>query len=1049
MPEGIDIPIQAVPDPILCSPYSEPDRHWVYDLSGMADIVPGRRRAGYYFKTQHTGSAQLVLPGLREENWEDLPLVNALREDVREWRRRGYRNPDATRVTRDLLQHWWREDRPRRLFFCQLEAVETFIYMNEVLGSGRVGPRRTRLSSDDFGRLCRGERPSDAFGIGQTATVFPTLVDFPAEAGYPPLRRYGCKMATGSGKTVVMSMLIAWAFCNRAKLRSDDRFPLGVLVCCPNLTIKERLQVLRPERTDNYYAAFDVAPAALRELLSAGSVLVTNWHAFAPESEHDEGGKSYVVVNKGPESPNAFARRVLGGLYDRGPILVLNDEGHHAYRPAPLEENLMGEERQQVRRDREEATVWVSGLDRINAACGVRCCMDLSATPFYLQGSGYAEGSPFPWLVSDFGLVDAIESGITKIPRLPVNDTTGKPEPQYFRLWSHIVDRLPAGDRLPGKARKPKPEALWREAQPALTTLASQWKAVFEANERRRPGEANIPPVLILVCDNTDIAQHFFERISGERQVKVESAVAAAEIQDAAMESELEGVGDPLAETEGPMPDPTNGARKPRTKTRTVYGQGELFPELLTNRPGYRPSIRIDTELLAQAESEEPGAGRAAAAEALRKVVATVGKPGEPGEQVRCVVSVAMLTEGWDASNVTHILGLRAFGTQLLCEQVVGRGLRRTDYTVNPATGLLIEEYVDVYGIPFSLIPFKGKAKVDGPPPPPKSRVQALPERAQYEIRFPVVDGYTFALKRNAITADVPAMQLLKIEPDQTPTAIFVKPSVGYHEGPPVQGPGESVEQNRKAYYASTHLQAIEFEIARRVVYALASDEMNVSGDGKSRLPHVSRHQLFPQVFRLVRQYVATKVDFRGESPCELGLAIYVDRLVGLMHTAIRPDESAGESPLIPILNRYKPFGTSAEVDFLTTRPCKWVSRTHVNQVPLDTGTWESSAAFRLEQSPYVDCYVRNDGMGFVISYDYLKLTHSYQPDFLVRLKNGTTLILEIKGMETEQDRAKHEAARRWVTAVNNARTLGRWAFHVCKDPQRLGADLAGRAAVR
>ena len=430
------------------------------------------------------------------------------------------------------------------------------------------------------------------------------------------------------------------------------------------------------------------------------------------------------------------------------------------------------------------------------------------------------------------------------------------------------------------------------------------------------------------------------------------------------------------------------------------------------------------------------------------KIVATVGERGEPGEQVRCVVSVAMLNEGWDANNVTHILGVRAFGSQLLCEQVVGRGLRRMDYTVDPQTGMLTEEYVDIYGVPFSLIPFKGReTKAPAPDDKPKNHVRALPERAAYEIRFPVVEGYAFALRRNVITADIAGMEPLRLEPEYEPTAVFVKPRVGYEIGAAsLAGPGEFQQQDRQAYYASTHLQTIEFEIARQVVFALVGDQEH-SPDPKSnpRLRLQSRHQLFPQVLRLVHAYIDRKVDCRGVDPRELGQEKYFQRVVERMIAAIRPDDSQGEPPLMPILNRYKPIGTTAEVDFKTTRPCQGTQRSHINLVAADTATWEQSAAFRLEQAALagtVKFYARNDGLGFVIPYDYLGVSQHYEPDFLVKLANGVTLVLEIKGMVTDQDHAKHEAAKRWVAAVNNWGQLGRWGFHVNKDPQMLGVEL-------
>ena len=425
--DQLEIPIQPVERPILCNPYKEPDAHWIYDTeTGEAKQQPGRRTAGYWYKTQRTGSQQIQMRFIQEEQRDDLPLVNKLRNDVKRWRESNYRN--ATNVTRELLRHWIREDKERRLFFCQREAVETIIYIAEIL---RVDKRI-------------------GFNPQFTKADLAKLVDSPNTPDLPDLIRYGCKMATGSGKTVVMAMLIAWAFCNRGKVPSDERFPTAALIVCPNLTIKERLQVLRPESPDNYYDAFELIPTKLRPLLNKGKVLVTNWHQFAPESAHSEGGQSYAVVDKGEETPDAFAKRVLGELHERAPIMVLNDEGHHAYRPAPADEQLSAD----AKKEREEATVWISGLDTINRACGVRFCVDLSATPFYIQGSGHPEGSPFPWLVSDFGLVDAIESGITKIPRLPVSDTTGRPEPKFFRLWEAIQAAIPPARSTAGQGAK-------------------------------------------------------------------------------------------------------------------------------------------------------------------------------------------------------------------------------------------------------------------------------------------------------------------------------------------------------------------------------------------------------------------------------------------------------------------------------------------------------------------------------------------------------------------------------------------------------------------
>ena len=1021
-----EVPIQAVERPILCSPYSAPSVHWRYDrTTGEANKEAGRRPARYWYKTKDDAAGQLALE--LSEGQDDLLLVNQLREDVARWRESNYEG--VTPVTRELLASWAATDRGRRLFFCQREAVETVVYLAEVLRSGRRPRFTPQFAAADIARL----------------------VDTPANPELLPLTRFGCKMATGSGKTVVMAMLIAWAFCNRGRNPADERFPNAVLVCCPNLTVKERLGVLRPEREDNYYAKFDIVPARLRPLMQNGKVLVENWHGFAPASEHSEGGKTYAVVNKGAETPEAFARRILGDAFERMPIMVLNDEAHHCYRPAPLSDEqrkgLTAEQLKEAQAENEEATVWVEGLDRLNnvkggkaagqTKPGIAMCVDLSATPFYIGGSGYVEGSPFPWLVSDFGLVDAIESGIVKIPRLPVSDNTGRPEAKYFKLWDNIRDGLEPGEFLPGKGRKPKPEVVYRDAEPALKQLAGQWVERFGLFAAATPGQEQVPPVMIIVCDNVDIAEVFYRKISGEEPVDV---VTQEDVAEAMEDGGEDGDGDEAGTEE-------KATKRGGGKSRISYGHGVIFPEHFGNTAKVKRTIRIDTDLLSKAESADPSVSKKDAAEALRRVVATVGKRGEPGEHVRCVVSVSMLTEGWDANNVTHILGLRAFRSQLLCEQVVGRGLRRMNYDPDPETGLLTEEYVDVYGIPFTVIPFKGRP-TDKPAPEdkPKNHVRAMAERAALEIRFPVVEGYAFALRKNLVRCDVGAMEVMALEPNKEPTATFLLPTVGYQEGTASQvGTFGFEKQDRETYYNHTHLQAIKFQIARLVVAHLMGDPavQGRAADAKTRVMRLqSRHQLFPQVLRIVDEYVRRKVDLRGVDERELGLQRYVMQMVGLLCDAIVPDDAEGEPPLLPVLNRYKPIGTSGEVDFLTTRACHGTQKSHVNQVVLDTTKWEASTAFWLEASEVVERYVRNDHLGLLIPYEYLNVEHTYEPDFIVRLNTGLQVLLEVKGFEDAKTTAKHTAARRWVDAVNNAKEHGVWWFHTCRDPQVVGKEL-------
>src|ERR1039458_6494855 len=308
---------------------------------------------------------------------------------------------------------------------------------------------------------------------------------------------------------------------------------------------------------------------------------------------------------------------------------------------------------------------------------------------------------------------------------------------------------------------------------------------------------------MIVVCDNTDIAKHFYEAISGEELIE-------ADVPDDEEDDE----------------DQTPKRRAKKPKAQKHYGTGlSGFPELW-NRKGAEVTLRIDSRLLAAAESEDPKATRKEAAEELRKIVSTVGKPGEAGEHIRCVVSVNMLSEGWDASNVTHILGIRAFQSQLLCEQVVGRGLRRMNYTPDPVTKLLPAEYVDVYGIPFSLIPYKGRPPGDPPNDPVYHHIFALDERVEHKIGIPVVESYTYDIKGSGITCDVAKLEELHVKDE--PTKVYLIPQKGYRDAAGDAGEHDDyVEQTRETFYASVRMQQLLFRFTQDIV-----DDLVAHGEG-------------------------------------------------------------------------------------------------------------------------------------------------------------------------------------------------------------------------
>jgi type III restriction enzyme len=879
------------------------------------------------------------MPGLRsrggpgtllEEEFVELPLVNDIRERVGRWRAAGY--PGATRTTLELLRHWrgrGTDDRP--LFFCQLEAVETAIWLVE----GPVA-EISRLPLEQQERYAR----------------------------------HCLKMATGSGKTVVMAMLIAWSVLNKARQPQDRRYSDAVLVVCPNLTVRERLEVLKPATPGNYYETFDLVPPGLRAALLGGRIMVTNWHALTiPDDSRRRG-----VVKRGRASAGAFANLVLrADLGAKGNLLVFNDEAHHAWRGVSKEANGESEAPRTAgdvevaggtEQDEDEARVWLNGLARIHEARGINRAIDLSATPYYLSGSGHAEGEPFGWIASDFSLLDAIESGIVKVPRVPVDDNSGDVDPRYLDLWENIKGKLPKRVRAEAAALS-RDDKLLGEISAALVTLASAWKIEFDrwAAEARQT-----PPAMIVVCDQTSTAERVAEYIA----------------------------------------------------------RGAVLPELANPDGLPERTLRIDSALLAKAEEGgEGGDARQRAAEALRRKVATVGQPGAPGAEVRCVVSVQMLSEGWDARNVTQILGLRAFSSQLLCEQVVGRGLRRSSYD-----DMTVPEYVDVYGIPFQAFPVKGERRAGPVTIKPQQLVQPLRERADLEIRFPRVVGY-ISDARFRITADVAAMPRLEISPAVAPTMVKVGE----------RGEGRGAVHERTAYYGAHRLQNTMFEIAAKI-----TDDLKFGDDAGRRI-------MFPQVLSIVRRYVETKVErVGGVAMEEIALDRYRSTIISRVTAAIRPADDEGEQPLLPVLHDLAGIGSTDITPFLTVKSCVSTIKSHLSKAVVDSG-WERTVARALDESSRVHAWVKNDRLAFTIPYEHAGRRHDFTPDFIVDLRDASGapgdaaddhLVVEVKGLEREADRSKDVGAQRWVAAVNHWGKLGRWRYAKLHSPHDLISVLGG-----
>lgn len=908
----------VVDEPIVNSPFAEPARYYRM-RQGAPELVSGRRPSGYMPGLRTRGGQ----PTLLEEEYVELPLVNDIRTRVARWREAGY--PGASRTTLDLFHHWASVGRERPLFFCQLEAAETAIWLVE-------GPmaETSRLPIEQQERYVR----------------------------------HCLKMATGSGKTVVMAMLIAWSVLNKARQPTDRRYSDAVLVLCPNLTVKERLAVLRPADPDNFYEAFDLVPQGFYTALLAAKVMVTNWHVLAMLDD----ARRRSVVQRGRPSAAAFANLVLRAeLGSKGNLLVINDEAHHAWRSGPKEDRPARGARASAGEvqaagsqadEEEEARVWLNGLALIHAARGINRALDFSATPYYLSGSGHAEGEPFGWIVEDFNLLDAIESGIVKVPRVPVDDNSGDPDPRFLDLYEHIKARLPKRPKA-GSAVS-REDRLLAEVESALATLASAWQGEFE---RWRAEGRLVPPAMIVVCDQTATA----ERVAG------------------------------------------------------FIARGAVIPEL-ANRPDEPDrTLRIDSALLAKAEEQaEAGQTTEQAAEALRLRVATVGKPGQPGADVRCVVSVAMLSEGWDAQNVTQILGLRAFSSQLLCEQVVGRGLRRSSYD-----DMSVPEYVDVYGIPFQAFPIKGERRGSAVPPRTQTLVQPLRERAALEQRFPRVVGY-ISDARFRIRADVEGLPRLVVTPEEEPTWVKVG----------AKGEGKGAVHDREEYYVAHRLQRTIFDIAAKI-----TDDLKFGDEAGRRI-------MFPQVLDIVRRYVATKLDFVGEAaPEEIALGTYRSTIESRLSAAIRPAELESEQPLLPVLHDMAGIGTTDVSPFLTVKACLPTQKSQLSYAVYDSG-WEAQVARALDESSRVRAWAKNFRLGLEIPYQHKGEAHAFVPDFLVDVHSPARedgiehLIVEVKGLEREQDRSKDVGAQRWIAAVNHWGKLGHWRYVKIYSPYQLKAAI-------
>jgi type III restriction enzyme len=980
------MPDTAIENPILNSPFEEPTRHFQFGEDGITDeIVESRRPSAYFMPIPESRRRRGQIS--MEAEWTADRIrpneeINSIRNKVGIWRHKGH--PGVTSTTKRLLQYWTDPDRERRLFFCQVEAVETAIYLAEVASKE---------------------------GDGWIANM---LEERSAEHN-PGLFRIALKMATGTGKTVVMAMLIAWQAINKLSDPRSRRFSDAFLLVAPGITIRDRLRVLLPEDPESYYRVLDLIPPVDRGRLGEARIAIVNFHAFQLR-DRSEGSKTTKAIlaaggaNPFVETPDQMVRRVCRDLGGKRGIVVLNDEAHHCYRRrtegGEEAEKLSGDERKEAEQRAGDARVWISGLESVQRKLGIRAVYDLSATPFFLRGSGYAEGTLFPWAVSDFSLVDSIEAGIVKVPRVPVSDDTDPTRsPTYRDLWLRIRDDLPRRGRSASKlGGEPKLPA---ELQGALHSLYSDYERAYarwQESERAEPTGAT-PPVFIVVCSNTAVSKLVFDYIAG-------------------WEVEEGGALHP-----GDLPLFSNVERdRWAARPNTILVDSEQLESGEAMSPEFKAVAQAEIERFKdEFRARNPGADVDAITDEqlLREVMNTVGKPGRLGEQVRCVVSVAMLTEGWDANTVTHILGVRAFGTQLLCEQVVGRGLRRRSHVVNEE-GRFEPEYAEIYGVPFAFIPASGQT-IDPKPGKPVTRVRALPERVDLELTFPRVVAYRHELATEQLRATFKDAEL-PLSTEDVPSKTQIAGLVG----------DETVHT----------LEDLKSKREQEIVYSLTERLI--------RNYFADRPWLFPQLTEIVRTWMSECLVLKDNTfPQLLMLHENADRATDRIYHSIVA-ESGGED-VLAVLAPYESHGSTRGVDFDTTKPVMATDpdRCHISHVVADTDVWEQKVAHALEEMPEVLAYAKNERMGFTIPYMYEGEGHQFTPDFLVRYDDGRglddplNLVIEVsakgggRSEQADRKRAKVEATRTlWVPGVNNLRTDGRWAFHECDDPNNVKTEI-------
>ncbi|MCA0387655.1 MAG: DEAD/DEAH box helicase family protein [Bacteroidetes bacterium] len=991
-------------NPILNSPYEEPKWHYYTNLNGTLnyeEIMPGRRPFSPEVPSvPFADTNQNNLFGAELADDYSTHIINRLREEIKKWRQNGYHG--TTRISKELLDFWFNNpDRisTHRLFFAQQEAIETAIYLNEVAPKENFG--NFVLSELEKFRSVEMPDPENRF------------------------ERIAFKMATGTGKTVVMACLILYHYLNRHEYRNDTRFADKFLIITPGITIKDRLGVLfvdtinRGIKRKDYYSERNLVPRQHEALINGlnSRLTITNYHAL--EQRTLQGNKKTPFDGKKDIYGNAMdsgnledfgltLRRLLGESKSKNRLLVINDEAHHCYFPKSKKKTEDNEEvNENVR-----AAVWFTGIKEISKRFTLQGVYDLSATPYYLRGSGYRDYSLFGWVVTDFGLIDAIEAGLVKIPFLPVSDNSQELEESKLRnIYEHVRDELPKMGQKKRKSEANKDGVKLVEEPPKLPLLVQT--ALFQFHDHynkyaeglRKAYEAKqdlltAPPVFIVVCNNTSVSKEVYKYLAGYEFTDEKGNLQIAH---------------------GKFEEFNNfeitGLAKKRPPTLLI--DSDALEDSGQISDDFKRVFKSEIDEFKKDYAQQHGGGSMediTDAEILREVVNTVGKPGKLGAHVKCIVSVSMLTEGWDANTVTHIMGLRAFGSQLLCEQVAGRALRRSNYILqgydkdgNPVDDkrkIVVEkfppEYAHIIGIPFKMM----KGGTTSPPVDPGeiTIITAIPEREEaYEIEFPNIIGYRIDRGTDEIRFDFSDVSDFEVDGTKYPTDVTLQTAFSPETS------GLTLEE-----FLEKRDQEIIYDITRSLIKFHFSEENGT--------PYF---ELFPACKEVVSNWYENKIRLIGITEKKYRKLVYLfEPKVVVDHIFRGINTHRNNSEFIkPVLNFYNKIGSTKYVHGRTSKEVYRTVKSHVNFVIADSD-WEKIAAKALDEMPQVISYVKNNFLSFQIPYVKEGKERIYFPDFIAvcNTVSGETinLIIEITGMSKDKDGKKWFVENRWLPAANS-----------------------------